>query len=510
MNNAWKNGKVSGRAEDDSAWARQVSVPSAKNPMRAMKVRHVYPEHSKMNSQNEGLRSRKESLDTLLLKKSSGKGSPARRAFGLLGGFLVLMLIFTLVSRSAYTLALPQVETVQIVSTSIAHKVSLDGTLEANERVIVPAQANIMIASVYVKNGDKVETDQPLFQYDQASLDERIIQASDAVTKAQLSLDEARRGVEKAEQQKRISIARAQEDCESAGYNGQQSVEQAKSVMEDAEAAYNEKPDNDLYKAYEEAKKAYETAISLADESERAAGRALEDALSAVVTGGSAAEGLSLDLDEAKRALSKLTALKDSSGTVCCSSSGVVTGLSVVVGSEASGSSAMLITDSSQGYRLECAATSEQSKYVEIGDEVAITVSGNAKGFTSVVSGKTESPKQVGSFVISADVPAGYAAGSSTARLQCLKPGARYSDVLPIGAIVSFSESGIKKHSVYILEEEGTVLGVQAIVRRVDVEVLDQNGQYVAVEGAISRDQRVVSSSDTVLQDGSRVREVSS
>lgn len=507
MNDAWKIERAS--QVNDNAHLRQ-PFTSSENTERTVRGDNAELLRYPMPLQKEESEHRKEGLKTLLFKKNERKSSSSKRALGLLVGFLVLMLVFTLVSRSAYTLTLPQVETTKAVTTSITHKANLNGTLEANERIIIPVQQGMMIASVNVKNGDRVEKGQLLFRYDEEALAERITQASDAVAKVELSLGEARTGIEKAEQQRQASIARAQEDCEAAERSGSQSVAEAKLALEDAEVAYKAQSSSDLYVVYEEAKKTYDAAIVSMEESERLSERALEDALSAAATGYSEVESLNLDLGEAERALSKLTVLQDSSGQVFSSAEGIVRDVSIAIGSEAGGPSAMLITDSSQGYRLECVATSEQSKYLEIGDEVTVTVSGTSKGFGSTISGKTESTNQVDSFVISAAVPADYVAGSSTAQMQCSKSSSRYSDVLPIAAIVSSSDNGIKKQSIFVLEEENTVLGIQTVVRQVDVDILEQSDQYVAIEGAISQDQRVVSSSDVELKDGDRVREVSS
>lgn len=457
---------------------------------------------------------KKESVDfkgrisAFLLAKSRNEQSLSQRTLKLLGYFLIIMLIFTLISRSAYTLTLPQVQTTKLASMPITHRVDLDGMLEANEQVVVSAQMGIMISSVFVKVGDRVEEGQLLFQYDREALDERISHASVTVAKANLSLEEARDGVEAAEQQREISIARAQEDYALAKDNGTLDVTRAETAMLEARSLYDEQPSDEFRKTYEEAKNAYDTSVESAEESKRIAARALEDAYSITVTGNSQIESLSLDLDEANKVLSSLVELQDASGNVYASTNGIVADVLVAVGSEASGPSAMLVADTSQGYRLECTASPEQAKYIDVGDEVTVTVAGDTKGMKTAVSGKIESTGQAGWYIVSTNVPADYVAGSLTAHLQCLKSGGRYSAVVPVESIVSFSENGNQAQYIFILDEKNTVLGVETVVRRVDVEVIEQNDHYAAVEGPISEEQRIVCSSNRELNEGDRVREV--
>ena len=79
---------------------------------------------------------------------------------------------------------------------------------------------------------------------------------------------------------------------------------------------------------------------------------------------------------------------------------------------------------------------------------------------------------------------------------------------MPVESIVSFSENGNQAQYIFILDEKNTVLGVETVVRRVDVEVIEQNDHYAAVEGPISEEQRIVCSSNRELNEGDRVREV--
>lgn len=479
-------------------------------PTARKSIRHVGVDGSKEGFSIPGrtVADYKNKVSTILLRKRREDQSSSLRMFKLLGIFLVVMLVFTLISRSAYTLSLPQVETTKLAAMPITHRVNLDGILGANEKVIVPVQMGIMISAVFVKDGDMVEEGQLLFRYDHEALDEQITQASAAVAKAEFALQEAKDGVELAEQQRQVSIARAQEDYALAKENGVSNVARTEAAMLEARSLYNEQPADDLLRAYEEAKSAYEASVQSAEESERAAARALDDAYSIAVVGSSQVGSLSLDLDEANRALSKLVELQDTSGEVYASTKGIVADLSVVVGSEASGPSAMLVMDSSQGYRLECVASPDQARYIDIGDEVTVTFSGDAKGYNTTIAGKAESTSQAGWYIVSTDVPADYAAGSSTAHLRCVKSGGRYPAVVPTGSIVSFSENGNQAQCVFVLDEENTVLGIETVARRVDVDILEQSDQYVAVEGAISEDQRIVSSSNRELNEGDRVREV--
>ena len=77
-----------------------------------------------------------------------------------------------------------------------------------------------------------------------------------------------------------------------------------------------------------------------------------------------------------------------------------------------------------------------------------------------------------------------------------------YHLCVPVSTLHS---DGSKKY-LLVLEEQETVLGVQLMARRVDVQVEDQNETRAAVTGALSREDRVIVDASKTVREGDRVR----
>lgn len=79
----------------------------------------------------------------------------------------------------------------------------------------------------------------------------------------------------------------------------------------------------------------------------------------------------------------------------------------------------------------------------------------------------------------------------------------------PYNCCVPLSSLYVDGNQYYVLvtEEISTVLGTELTARRVNVNVLDKNTEYAALEeGGITTDQNVIVGSDRSLEADARVR----
>lgn len=93
------------------------------------------------------------------------------RALRLLAGFFSLMLVFTLLSRTAASASMPRVTVTGFQGGNLQQGLQLSGTLQANRTEDISLPGGIRVAAVYVREGDQVEAGQVLMELDQESLE---------------------------------------------------------------------------------------------------------------------------------------------------------------------------------------------------------------------------------------------------------------------------------------------------------------------------------------------------
>ncbi|HEY5584084.1 MAG TPA: biotin/lipoyl-binding protein [Ruminiclostridium sp.] len=134
------------------------------------------------------------------------------KAIKLLAGFLALMLLFTILSRSAYSFTTPKVTTTTISSMSIEHDMNISGQIYANRDVLITTQPNILILSVDVAEGAPVKTGDVLFRLDLNDLDKQLQLAKDQLKKMELQQTDETSGKEIIANDKKKTVDRAIED----------------------------------------------------------------------------------------------------------------------------------------------------------------------------------------------------------------------------------------------------------------------------------------------------------
>lgn len=432
------------------------------------------------------------------------------RSLRLLVWFLGAMVLFALISRTLYSLSLPKVQVSKPVSATIAHKIDLEGTLEPQVLVPVIVDDELPVKSVLVKAGDVVECGQPLLEYDGQMLADRIEDAIAAVSEAEAAIREGQNAVQKSEEQKNIEIARAQEDYDEACKRGAAGIERAYESLAAAEREAQKNPeDQELRTAYEAAEKAYEDAQAEAETLSKNAQRSLEDARSLEVQQLSNGAALERALEKSKKELAHLEEIQSLGGNVLSPVSGTVETLPVTAGSIANGCVAT-IADECGEYRLQCYASADEAKYVSAGDAASVTFRSSSEGIETQIASVVEMPDDPSIFIVTAVVPSEFASKYSTAKIECVKTSDRYSEVLPISSLISYSESGKERYCVYKVDDRDTILGRETIAQRVEVDVDDENGQYVAVKGGITSSDEIIVEWDREITDGARVREATS
>ncbi len=100
------------------------------------------------------------------------------------------MLLCTILSRGIYAKGMAQVTTGSPKKMSISHKVQSEGFIEKNQEASIHIPSGIRIESVFVKQGQIVENDTPLFQIDMDDLQEIIKEKANEVEKLTLQIND--------------------------------------------------------------------------------------------------------------------------------------------------------------------------------------------------------------------------------------------------------------------------------------------------------------------------------
>lgn len=208
-------------------------------------------------------------------------GKPTKIFIVLLG----IMLLFTVISRSAASFTVAQVRIEQPQARKIEHKVTGDGTVKKLLDQAVYAPADILVAKVNVRKGQNVKKGQTLAVLDMDSLKDKIRTLSDDIEILQLQNDALLSADAKKNSDRNQAVARAKEDYRDTVRNNADAVRDAKKDVKDTktrlrreQAQAYEKKLEELQTAVKEAKKTYDDAIEQQKTEEQQARRAVEDA----------------------------------------------------------------------------------------------------------------------------------------------------------------------------------------------------------------------------------------
>lgn len=195
------------------------------------------------------------------------KGQSLReKALRWLGGFLLLMLLFTLLSRTADELTILRVSLEEPQNRRVDHKVTAFGKAEELSATAVLSVPGIRVAGIAVREGEKVEQDEPLFTLDREDLAKKTEEAEQELEDKELDLEALQAEEALKAQDRERAIARAWEDQTAAQANTGKEVERAAETLKRAkeklqEAQAQPVPDLSFFQeAYEKAEAARQSA----------------------------------------------------------------------------------------------------------------------------------------------------------------------------------------------------------------------------------------------------------
>ena len=273
---------------------------------------------------------------------------------------------------------------------------------------------------------------------------------------------------------------------------------------EQAAAAQNNKDAQlaDLYNAYEEKKTAYEESVKAYNDTQKTADRGLED-----LDGTPTIDTVTALTAEDEKNLKELDVKKyqdlvEADGKIKAPSDGLVTKVAVSTGETTPEDTAIRISDQSAGYRFTAAIEKDDAKFLKAGDKISLTIGNDVTVDNLPITKLEASSENKDSFNVIADIPAKVTKISNFASMSVVRESERYYTCVPLNVLHSDGNS----YYVYAVTTKESVLGTETTVVKSEVQILDKNAEYAAIDGYFDWDQQFVLSSNKSLNDGDRVR----
>ncbi len=306
------------------------------------------------------------------------------------------------------------------------------------------------------------------------------------------------------ERERKQTLSRAQEDYDETISKNEKLVRKAKELWQEAEQKlenYQNGEDEDSAddSLVEDARKTLEDAKSQQTQQKKSAKRAIEDAGETDAVDHSV-EINNVSIAEKQRALAQLQKTKEQEGKIVAQTDATVSKILLTAGDRTTETAAFLLADLSEGARFTTEISKEDAKYVVVGDAVTLKVNDKSYVDMTVLSTETNEDSSVRVIVY---VPKKTISIGTHASMEIEQTSEKYATTLPLTAI----HAEQSKYFVYVLEKEDTVLGEETVARKVNVSIVEKNGEYAALsDGSLSEDDSVIVESDTMLANGEKVR----
>ncbi|MCI8358146.1 MAG: biotin/lipoyl-binding protein [Lachnospiraceae bacterium] len=417
--------------------------------------------------------------------------------------FLSMMWLCTIISKSIYASRLPVVTTVVTEQKYVEHIVEVEGIVVAGDKNPVTALSGLRIDKVMVQAGDRVEEGDVLFTIDMEDLKAIMEEKQTQIAKLQLQIDTILKNEELARQKKALEEERARADYDAqARYQdtlvgrAAEEINQAETDIEE-QGGGNDALDDALQSAaYAEADAKWQRENTMKD-----AERRVEDILLPEEED-STLSASRIELADMQADLSQYQAVLDINGQITAGSGGLITDVFISVGGRIPDSAVMLIADDAVPCQFKAMLTKEQKKYVSLNDKADLKLDGSSKETEATVDYLAESESMPGNYEIYMNLPEGKGTPGLSGIMTRTETGEKYPNCLPPSAV----HRDNTRSFVYVVKEREGILGAEYYVEELNVKILDENENWIAVEGALDRESQVIVSATKEIKNGEIVR----
>ena len=498
-----------------------------------------------MNDTNDNNNIEKQLLK-LLFYEEKNKNAGKKLLLRLFAEFILVMFVFTFLSRSADSVTVAQVKMETPQERVIEHKVSTDGRIMQNREIAVVAEEGIQVKTVNVSEGESVKAGDVLMILSLSSLREAIREQRLQIQTLRLTNAGIYNSNQVEQQTRKRTKQRAIDDYNTVKSDGQREVNRAKRawkkakqelqkyrrqvkqqrqskktqtnnrkdkqtktyaendvIMQRIEGEGENNNEQNLLIAVEETKSAYEDALKSYRDSLKTAKRAIEDA--EVPQASDNSDKINdLQIAQYQRKLKKLEKLKSQKGKIYAPKAGVITAVGILSGNMTTSDTAFRMADVSNGVKCIAQFSKEDAKYLTKTSDVTLTTDGSDKSVENLsidtVSTNTEDSTLLD---VTVNLSKNQFSIGENVQIEVNAKSKEYPTTVPLNAISE--ENG--KDYVYVARQKDTVLGQEYYAQKVEVTVSDKNGSYAAIEeGGIDEQQEVIISSNKTINNGDRIR----
>ena len=433
--------------------------------------------------------------------------------------FMAFMWLCTVISKSIYASRLPIISVEQIEQKYIEHIVEVEGIVIAGDKLPVTALGGLRIDKVMVQVGDRIEEGDVLFSVDMEDLSLIMAEKQAQIAKLQAQVNAIVQNEELEKEKKALDEERAREDYDAlAQYQdtlvgrAAEEVNRAEHELEEQAEIWQEQQ-GEWSEEDEEIKEALERAIQSAayaeadakwqrDNNMKDAGRRVEDIL-LPENEDATLSNYQMELALLREDLAKYQEIKDMEGQITAGQSGLITDVYISVGSRIPDSAVMLLADDAVPCQFKTMIDKEQKKYVGLDDKVSLKLDGSSREKEVSVDYLSESDTMPGNYDIYINLPEGSGMPGLSGTMKHTETGEKYSCCLSPMAV----HTDVNNRSfVYVVKEREGILGMEYYVEEVNVKILDQNENWVAVEGALDSESQIIVSATKEIKNGEIVR----
>ena len=440
----------------------------------------------------------------------------SRHAVRILLKVMAVICIFTVLSRISASLTVAEVLVESPSAKRIEHIVDGEGVIGAQLETSVQTEAGLLVKNVQVKKGQKVEAGEVLAEIDLEDLEEAKRKLQEEWEILHLTNQELLETQKKEETKAQRAQERAKEDYDQAAKESEIALQTAAAELKRAQEQYNgyaaTLPDQttdeqflqllELQAAAEAAQRAYRAAVLQQEDILRKAQRAVEDA------GEEQAESASVAINEIKlaqleRQKKKLLELEEVGGKLVAPQAGMITEVYIQTGQRTTDTAAVTLTDTSAGLYYTAEIEKDELDYAAVGDAVVLKKEGKERGsFQIDAIEMMENGNALVTVRMDAEAAEEFRLGEALS-MEIRQEVFLHSSTVPVTAL--HEENG--QYYVYVTEQVETVLGEEYRARRIEVELLDKNDSYAAIEeGTLAKDAQVIVDSSRYIDAGSKVR----
>lgn len=437
-----------------------------------------------------------------------------------IGIFLIVAVLCTIISRGLYVASIADVTLKEPNARVLNHDIETSGMIEQKRKIVVLTEADQIVTDIYVKEGQKVKSGDPLFSIDLDYLKQQIDFMKNERKQLGYQIEDAKNQEEDKKKQDNLNRGQAKDNYDYLVDKWETQIAKDAEAVESAKEAYEnslkqETEDGSetqqLLAEWEEAQAQYEADIIQRDGELFEAGQTVESS-QLTVSDSTSEEQLKLQREQIDMKMEGLNLLASQEGKVLADTEGAVSEILVHTGEATPATASILLSDLSSGIQTTVTLNEDEAKHITEQSQVTMRGTGSNGEEVVLTDVNIQSVKEKKEGEDSASVFEAVLATPETAfeeganvSVEIKNPSKEYEICIPLEALHT---DGVDKYAVYIAEEQDTLIGKELTVRKVPVKILDKDAEFAAIESdTLSGQQKIIVSCEKAIEEGMTVKE---